>query len=640
MLGNLCRAPDDGRYRSPDAGLASLSSALSSSLSLSLSRSSASGLTPAGPLSPLLALLVSALMLVACGGGQGNAPDAQAAGAASADATKTAQAVVYAAAAASAAAVAPIAAATPTTQRDAVRLADQATFGATEALVAQIRSQGAASFVAGQLLASGSRYSSGNDDAIHKPEGDNFCAGRGDTCWRDYYSATPLVWDFYRNALTQPDQLRQRMAFALGQIVVISEQELNGTYGFRDYHNRLLQNALGNYRELLRKVTLSPMMGEYLDHVNNDRLAPNENFARELLQLFSLGTCLLNPDGSLVGGQCQPTYDNATVRSYAFALTGWTYPAGGSSVWGCWPEGSNCRYLAGDMVAKPALQDGQPRTLLGGVAVPATRTPAQALNQVLDSLMGHPNMAPFIGRQLIQQLVKSNPSPAYVRRVADAFVAGRYSATGRAFGAGQRGDLAATVAAVLLDTEARNSAPPLVAEKLREPVLMMTGVLRALNGSTDGEALGWWWGEELRQHVFRSPSVFNFYPPNFPVSMTRLVGPAFGIHNANTAFARLNFLNQMTFWGGIDADASVPGARGTRVDVTAFEADAADPAQLVERLVALATGGRMTASSKALIVNAVNAWPRSTDPGSDWRTQRVRTAAYLVFASPAYQTLN
>ena len=577
----------------------------------------------------LLPLLgAAAVTLVACGGGQGSGAET------AADGIKTAQAVV------SAGLATPAATTAPTTQRDAVRLADQATFGATEALVAQIRTQGAVSFVAAQLAATGSRYSSGNDDAIHKPEGNNFCAGRGDNCWRDYYSATPLVWDFYRNALTQPDQLRQRLAFALGQIVVISEQELNGTYGFRDYHNRLLQNALGNYRELLRQVTLSPMMGEYLDHVNNDRLAPNENFARELLQLFTLGTCLLNPDGSLVGGKCQATYDNVTVRNYAFALTGWTYPAGGSSVWGCWPEGANCRYLAGNMVAKTALQDDQARTLLSGVGVPAARTSAQALDRVLDSLMVHPNMAPFIGRQLIQQLVKSNPSPAYVRRVADAFVSGRFSSGGRSFGAGQRGDLAATVAAILLDTEARNSAPPLVAEKLREPVLMMTGVLRALNGRTDGEALGGWWGEDLRQHVFHSPSVFNFYPPNFPVAMTRLVGPAFGIHNANTAFTRLNFLNQLIHWDGIGAQESVPGALGTAVNLQPFEADAADAAKLVERLVALGTGGRMTASSKALIVNAVNAWPSSTDPGSDWRSQRVRTAAYLVFASPAYQTLN
>ena len=562
-------------------------------------------------------------MLAACGGGHATSPDAAAA-AADEDTQRSIAAVLTANPSSS--------------QRDAVRLADQASFGASETLVASIRAQGAAAWVAAQLAATGSAYQRGGDDGIHRPAGADFCAGRGDQCWRDYYSTEPVLWDFYRNALTQPDQLRQRVAFALAQIVVISEHEVQGTYGYRNYHNMLLQQAFGNYREVLRRVSLSPLMGEYLDHVNNDRQEPNENFARELLQLFSLGTCLLNPDGSLAGGRCQAVYDNGLVRNYAYALTGWTYPPGGSSVWGCYPDGANCAYFGGDMVARQALQDDQPRSLLGGVGVPANRTPAQALDMVLDSLMAHANMPPFLGRQLIQHLVKSNPSPAYVRRVANAFASGRFAAPGRNFGSGQRGDLAATVAAVLLDSEARNSAPPLLAEKLREPVLMMTGLLRALDGQTDGEALGWWWGEELRQHVFLAPSVFNFYPPNFPVSGTPLVGPAFGIHNANTAFARLNFINQMLYYGGVEPAESVPGALGTRVDLSRFSADAGDAVKLVDRLVALATGGRMGAASKARIVAAVNAWPVSND-STDWRSERVRTAAYLVFAAPAYQVL-
>ena len=570
------------------------------------------------------ALVAAAAGLVACGGADPAATDASATAAVADDPQRSIAALRAAPA--------------QSTQRDAVRLADQASFGATEEMVLSIRAQGVAAWVASQLAASGSGYQRGGDDGIHKPAGAEFCVSRGSYCWRDYYSTEPVLWDFYRNALTQPDQLRQRVAFALAQIVVISEHEVQGTYGYRHYHNMLLQQAFGNYRELLRRVTLSPLMGEYLDHVNNHKLEPNENFARELLQLFSLGTCLLNPDGSLVGGRCQATFDNAAVRSYAYALTGWTYPPGGSSVWGCWPEQANCPYFAADMVAQPALQDDQPRTLLGGVTVPAGRTPAQALDKVLDSLINHANLPPFVSRQLIQHLVKSNPSAAYLRRVATAFANGRFTTAGRSFGSGQRGDLAATVAAVLLDTEARNSAPPLVAEKLREPVLMMTGVLRALGGQSDGEALGWWWGQELRQHVFLAPSVFNFYSPNFPVARTPLVGPAFGIHNANTAFARLNFINQLVFYGGVDPSDSVPGALGTRVDLGRFTADAADANKLVDRLLALATGGRISVASRARIVAAVNAWP-ADDVVGDWRTERVRSAAYLVFAAPAYQVL-
>jgi hypothetical protein len=273
------------------------------------------------------------------------------------------------------------------------------------------------------------------------------------------------------------------------------------------------------------------------------------------------------------------------------------------------------------------------------------RTPAQALEQVLNSVMAQPSMAPFIGKQLIQHLVKSNPTPAYVQRVASAFRSGRYTSSGttadnpsRNFGSGVAGDLAATVAAVLLDSEARHSAPPLVAEKLREPVLMMTGVLRALNGRSDGAALTWWWGDNMRQHVFRSPSVFNFYPPNYPVTGTRLVGSAFGIYNVNTAFSRLNFLNQMLFWGGADADVDVPQAIGTQVNLAAFEADAANPPVLIDRLARLATGGRLSTASRATILRAVNAMDATQS--SDWRLERARTAAYLVFAAPAYQVMN
>ena len=576
--------------------------------------------------------------LAACGGGDDRAsPDSSAAHSASRGDNGS-----LAAAAPEqrlrALALAPGATTSTTTLRDAARLADQATFGATESLLTSIRGQGVEPWLASQFTATGSAYTSGQNDTIHTTAVADFCAGKGNNCWRDYYSTEPLVWDFYRNAVLRTDQLRQRVAFALAQIVVISNVEVDGTYGFRYFHNMLLGNAFGNYREVLRRTTLSPLMGDYLDHVNNNKLSPNENFGRELLQLFAIGTCRLNLDGSLESGRCLPTYDNNTVREYSFALTGWTYPAGGTSIWGCWPTGANCTYYGGDMVGKAVLSDNQARTLLGGVTVPATRTPDQALALVLDSLMAHPSMAPFIGKQLIQHLVKSNPSPAYVQRVATAFRSGRYVGLTRSFGSGVNGDLTATIAAVLLDAEARTSAAPLVAEKLREPVLLMTGAIRALNGNTDGGAMGWWWGDTLRQHVFRSPSVFNYYPPNYPITNTRLVGPAFGIYNVNTAFSRLNFLNQLLHWGGMGADSSVVGSTGSNVNLTAFEADAADPVLLVNRLSNLVTGGRMTAANKQLIVNAVAAW--TSAQSSTWRTERVRTAAYLVLASPTYQVLN
>lgn len=562
-------------------------------------------------------LVLSTAMLSGCGGGSGGNPGAP----------PTAPGT---------------AGAPPMSQRDAVRLASQASFSATEGLVAQMRTQSASTWVQAQLaLPQGSHYSSGGGSAIHADVNDTaFCdraANKGDNCWRDWFSSQPLLWDFYRNAVGQPDQLRQRMAFALQQILVVSNLAVEGTYGLRRYQNALLDNALGNYRDVLRAVALSPVMGDYLNGVNNDKAAPNENFPRELLQLFSLGTCLLEMDGSLKGGRCQPTYGNTDVRAYAYALTGWTYPAGGKAAWDCSPQGANCQFYDGDMVPLPALHDTTERALLAGGKAPAGSTPSQALDAVLDSLMAHPNMPPFIGRQLIQALVRSNPSSGYVGRVAAAFQGGRFSKDGISFGSGRVGDLGATVAAVLLDAEARGDAPPGSAGgRLRDPVLMMTGVLRALNGRTDGDALGWWWGEALRQHVFRSPSVFNFYPPDYPVPGTRLSGGAFGIHNANTALERLNYLAYLLDWGGSAPSAGVPNATGTAVTLDAFDADAADAGKLVDRLSLLAHGEVLPDPARAKIVDAVSWWTDQTD-AKTWQRNRVKTAAYLVFAASQYQ---
>lgn len=537
------------------------------------------------------------------------------------------------------------------TQADAVRLANQATFGPTESLVLQLREWGASRWITDQMSlqrqafkpAPGgqrvpvtvqlprSRYTSGGTNAVHKhtSQSVDFCDTRGDQCWRDWNSSTPLVWDFYRNAVTGRDQLRLRVGLALQQMLVVSNYEVSGTYGLRNYHNMLLDHAFGNYRDLLRKVILSPVMGDYLDHVNNDKDAPNENFARELLQLFSLGTCMLNQDGTLQGGSCVPTYDNERVRAYAHALTGWTYPPGGATPWGCWPRGSNCQFYDGDMVSVASFHNTAARTLLSGVSLPSGNTAPVALDAVLDSIMAHQNVAPFVSRHLIQQLVTSNPSPAYVQRVATAFSTGRHGS----FGTGRKGDLAATVAAVLLDTEARSAPVSSSAGRLREPIQLFTGVLRALNGRTDGEALGWWWGEDMRQHAFRPPSVFNFYPPDYPVAGTALVGPAFGIHNANTALNRINYLNYLIFWNGSAPSATVPGAVGTRVDLSGFEADAGDAARLVDRLSLLALGEPLPTGSRTAVINAVNAFPSGT---TSERTNRVRQAAFLVFASPQY----
>ncbi|ABM96466.1 DUF1800 domain-containing protein [Methylibium petroleiphilum] len=582
--------------------------------------------TPRSPraqrLARLTALCAATLLLASCGGGGGGGGGSTDDGATGGSAAPP---------------VPPSSGApggTPTTTLDATRLAHQASFGPTEALVADIRTRGPSAWLAAQMTTASARYTRGGNGDVHQWTGSgNYCDGRSATCWRDNFSSQPLLWDFYRNAVGGADQLRQRVAFALQKIVVVSNLEVEGTYGMRYYYNTLLDNAFGNYRQVLKKVALSPLMGDYLNNANNDKAAPNENFARELLQLFSIGTCELNANGTLKGGACSPTYGNETVRHYAYALTGWTYPAGGSTAWGCWPQSTHCRYYAGDMVPVAQYHDTLERPLLSGITVPAGSSADQALEAVLDSLMQHPNMAPFIGRQLIQQLVASNPSAAYVGRVAAAFNAGRH----QGFGSGQRGDLAATVAAVLLDAEARSEIPTRSAGKLREPVLHFTGVLRALGGRTDGDALGWWWGETMRQHVFRPPSVFNYFPPDYPLpGVAGLKAPEFGIHNANTSLERLNYLTYLLWWGGSAASADVPGALGTRVDLQPYTADAADAAKLVDRLSTLALGARLPSATRTQVIAAVEAYTAQND-AQNWATNRVRQAAYLVFGSPNYQ---
>lgn len=525
----------------------------------------------------------------------------------------------------------------PTSALDATRLAQQASFGATEALVQQIAAQGVRPWLQAQFALNRSRYRSGGDAGIHQwdRQDSDFCSDKGDTCWRDYHSTQPLLWDFYRNAIGQPDQLRQRVAYALQQILVVSGHTVHSTYGLRRYHNLLLEQAFGNYRELLRRVILSPVMGDYLNQVNNHRDAPNENFARELLQLFTLGTCRLEMDGRLSGGSCRPTYDNAGVRALAYALTGWTYPAGGRSPWGCWPEGARCPFHDGDLSPVPAFHDTAARSLPGGVELAAGHSPAQALERVLDALMQHPNLAPFIGRQLIQHLVTSNPSPAYVQRVAQAFNRGRHDL----FGSGRVGDLQATVAAILLDEEARGEGRRGASfGRLREPVLYFTGVLRALNGHSDGEALGWWWGEALRQQLFLSPSVFNFYPPDHPLpGQGERAGPPFALQGTAAAIDRFNFLHYLLFWGGTAAaDSQVPQPLGTGVALEAFLADATDPARLVDRLSRLAQGEPLPTVARQAVIQAVTAIDAQVDP-SDWRAHRVRQAAWLVLGSPYFQ---
>jgi uncharacterized protein (DUF1800 family) len=388
-------------------------------------------------------------------------------------------------------------------------------------------------------------------------------------------------------------------------------------------------------------------MGQYLDMANNARLdpqrgiPPNENYAREVLQLFSIGLVRLNADGSPqrgADGRPLPTYGQAEIGAYARAFTGWTYPpappaqpsepAAGAMAGGApqpaaaGPNRRNPPYFIGRMVPVPGLHDSGPKTLLDGQRLTGSTDPAVELAAALDSIAAHPNVGPFIGRRLIQHLTTSHPSPAYVERVARTFADN---------GRGVRGDLRAVVRAILLDPEARGDAPASADfGKLREPVLYVTGVLRSLGASSDGvDLIGQSAGME--QNVFVAPTVFNFFPPDYELAGSMQRAPELAIVDSNTSLKRAEFAWRLIFGRPVPPDATLPGAIGTSLSLAAWEPLASQPAALVDQLDTLLLHGSLPPAARQAVLQAVQAVPASN------AAQRVKTAAYLLVAGPQYQ---
>jgi uncharacterized protein (DUF1800 family) len=514
---------------------------------------------------------------------------------------------------------------------DAARLLEQASFGPTPSEVSRVAALGLAGYLGEQLTQPATGYS-GFAFVPHTPAAS--CkydpanpTGTASLCARDNYSLFQVQRQFFTNALAGSDQLRQRVAFALSQVLVTSGVEIYEAYGMAAYQNLLLADAFGNYRQLLEDVTLSPVMGHYLDMANNDKpnpalgTSPNENYARELLQLFSIGVSQLNADGSLVrdaGGKPIPTYGQDVIEGFASVFTGWTYPArpGAASAW------TNPINFEGRMAAFPAHHDPGAKLLLNGVTVPAGQAPEQDLKLALDTVFNHPNVGPFIGRQLIQHLVTSNPSPAYVARVAAVFADN---------GQGVRGDLAAVVRAILGDAEARGDAPASAAAgHLREPALFITSVLRGLGGKSDGVfLLGQ--ASAMGQPIFTPPTVFNFYPPSYQLPGTSTVAPEFFIHDAATALARANFLQALVYGGGAAPDPTVINSIGTGVDLTALANAASTPAALLGQLSTQLLHGSLSPAARAAIMTALGALAPTDTLG------QTRAAVYLVASSPQFQ---
>ena len=554
------------------------------------------------------------------------------------------------------------------TDADVVRFLEQASWGPTTAEVARVKAMGFRAYLDEQFSlpvvnpAKGSNY----PDLVFPAEDGSACPTTNPSdpnynqtvCTRDNFTIYPLHRTFFSNALYRQDQLRQRVAFALHQILVVSAaSEVNRPSWMTVYLQALDRNAFGSYRTLLQEITLSPAMGEYLDMRLSTRTSPNENFGREILQLFSIGTEQLNLDGTPVRdsqGAPVASYSQTDVNEFTRVFTGWNFVPGtiaaGTANW------------RDPMVPRGGQNhDAGAKTLLNGFNIPACSSPNGNANTacaiadmtaVMDHLANHPNVGPFIGKQLIQHLVTSNPSPAYVERVARVFnnaCDALYPVANCS--TGSRGNLKAVVQAILLDPEARGdvkTAPNF--GRLREPAQYITGFLRAFNvksfdkQSTSDGSLGSRSSNDftgsLDQPIFQPTTVFSYYQAGYEVPGTKILGPAFGILSTSTTLRRANNINTLIYTGVTANTSPTPLSpdrpRGTSIDIANFEAMAVNPndGQVVDALNALLLHGTMSAQMRTSVITAMNA---INDSNLTTRHQkRARAAVYLVATSSQY----
>lgn len=516
---------------------------------------------------------------------------------------------------------------TPVSSQDAVRLARQATFGPTSEVVNRIVALGINGWIDEQFAATGSRY---DDIASTTAVAQNFCTGSTDTaCNRKYFSREPVAMRFYADAMVAPDQLRQRVAFALGQILVASETEVNETTGIAAYNQILLDGAFGNYRDLLMNVTMSSFMGDYLDMADSNRTAPSENYAREMLQLFSMGPDQLNMDGTRkldATGAAIPTYTPDDIKGVARALTGWTYPRlNGAAI-----TDGNQRDYSKPMIEVAARYDSSAKAFLGAT-VPAGASQSDSVKAAVDAAFNNPSTAPFVAKALIQHLVTSNPAPAYVGRVAAKFADN---------GSGVRGDMKAVVRAILTDADARGAARTGASDgKVKEPVLLMTALMRAVGMTTDGYAFVTQ-DSGLAQPVFRSPSVFNFYPPDYPLpGNTSLRSGPSKLMTTSTITRFHNFVYNWTIAGDqtrseFTTNPGIPGWVGSKTEWGAWEAMGADTDAMVSRIDLLMMANTMTDAQKVALKAAAMAITNA-DATLQAR-RRAQMMLYIVGTSPLF----
>lgn len=552
---------------------------------------------------------------------------------------------------------------------DRKRFMEQAAFGPSDALDFRLRQIGIRRWIEEQFSTPYPTIPYPNFPL--KPfDGAGSCGVYGtspeiDLCHRNHYwNYNNQKW-LIQEALYGEDQLRRRVSWALHQIWVVSHTSINQQRGMQAYIEILDRNAFGNYRNLMKEMTLSPAMGEYLDMVRSTRHHPNENYPRELLQLFSIGLYMLNQDGTPVldgQGNRIPTFDQEKIDQFTKVFTGWTHcnsgnnPACPNAVIGMW------NLIDPMYPAVPDHHDRTAKTLLNYPGAPHPTIPAcsncatdearrayanDSLNKTLDNIFYHPNVGPFIGKLLIQHFITSDPSPAYVERVAAAF---------NNNGAGVRGDMKAVIKAVLLDPEARGSrkTDPTYG-KLREPLQHLTNLLRTFNvraglysyGSpaappascqNRSDGVFEWLMKEMGQDIWTPPTVFNYFPPDYAVPGTDILGPEFALANTVFFFERNNGIFLLTMDGGQSFDQPTTANPypyvpcGTSIDLSEANIWATvDPTgrKLIEELNTKMMHGTMSEAMKSKIRAAIN----FNVP----LKHRAKQAVFLVASSSQYQ---
>jgi uncharacterized protein (DUF1800 family) len=520
-------------------------------------------------------------------------------------------------------------------QKAITRFLSQASFGPDTASISLVGSQGYANWIESQFTKPITSHRAYMDRI-----GATLPAGK-------VLNPDQFYESFWQQAITGDDQLRQRVTFALSETLVLSmaDSTIAGfPRGAAGYYDVLKQNAFGNYRDLLQAVTLHPMMGLYLSHIRNQKESatrvPDENYAREVMQLFSIGLYQLNQDGSmkLRGGKPIETYTHDDVAGLAKVFTGWSWAG---------PDKNDTRFYGGTpdvnrdwkpMQNFPAYHSISEKKFLG-VTISGATTGEADLKVALDTLFNHPNVGPFLGKQLIQRMVTSNPSPAYVGRVAAAFANN---------GKNVRGDLKAVIRAILLDAEARNSASLAgspASDKLREPVLRLANWMRAFNVKSASTRFLMTNMDDpltsLGQTPLRAASVFNFYrpgytPPNTAIARAGLVAPEMQTTAEPSVIGYLNLMQTVIQYGigGWPYD--------IKSDYSAELALAATPETLVDRVSLLLMNGIMSATLRSQILAAINSVviPKVTATNATAvtaaKSNRVYLAIFLCMASTEY----